>query len=81
MKGTITGHVTHVGQTRQVTDTFKVRKFILEVADGNYTQTVAPGFAVFMYPSSVQGHVWGALQRCDQNAIQPADNGQGYIWI
>lgn len=41
MKGTITGHVTHVGQTRQITDTFKVRKFILEVADGNYTQTVA----------------------------------------
>lgn len=44
-------------------------------------QDAAPGFDIFMHPSSVQGHVWGALQRCDQNAIQPADNGQGYIWI
>lgn len=40
MKGTITGTITHIGQTKQMSDTFKIRKFIVEVPDGNYTQTV-----------------------------------------
>lgn len=37
---TAQGRIIHIGETQQITDTFKKREFVIEIPDGNYPQEV-----------------------------------------